>query len=253
MHLRPFRLGTAAVSWIGLVRGANEDVASVNGERAGVLSAAACVRPRHVLLVADGMGGHVGGAVASGLAVGFLEAHKAELVDRNAAAALVKAANRTIYAAADRAPDLRGMGTTIAVAAASATEVLWVNAGDSRIYLASRSGLRQISVDHAIGPALTQALGGADQLTEVAPASGVASWGPGDRLLLCSDGLTDVVDDAELAAVLRVRRNDAVAARDLLRLTRERGAPDNVTLVIATNAVDTAVLPHQRGRPRKGA
>jgi serine/threonine protein phosphatase PrpC len=150
----------------------------------------------------------------------------------------VKAANQVIYDAADRVPELRGMGTTIAAAVAGAAEVLWINAGDSRIYLSTRAGLRRLSVDHAIGSALTQALGGDAHFTEVVPACGVASWGPGDRLLLCSDGLTDVVDDAELKEVLRARRDDVVAARDLLRLTRDRGAPDNVTLVVATNQAD---------------
>ncbi|WP_374576418.1 PP2C family serine/threonine-protein phosphatase [Phenylobacterium sp.] len=232
---RSFRLSAAGVSWVGLVRRPNEDVASVNGERVGALAAKTWVRRRHVLLVADGIGGHAGGEVASDLAVRILEAQAADLADREAVTALVQAANRRIYEAADRVPELRGMGTTIAAAVASAAEVLWVNAGDSRIYLVTRSGLRRLSVDHAIGSALTQALGGADHLTEVVPASGVAPWGPGDRILLCSDGLTDVVDDAELEAVLQAGRDDVVAARDLLRLTRDRGAPDNVTLLIATN------------------
>ena len=233
--LHRFRLGAAAVSWVGLVRRTNEDVASVNGERVGALAAKTRVRRRHVLIVADGMGGHAGGEVASDLAVRILEAQAADLVDREAAAVLVRAANRRIYEAADRVPELRGMGTTIAAAVASAAEVLWINAGDSRICLVTRSGLRRLSVDHAIGSALTQALGGADHLTEVVPACGVAPWGPGDRILLCSDGLTDVVDDADLEEVLQARREDVVAARDLLRLTRDWGAPDNVTLVIATN------------------
>lgn len=234
------RLRVAGVSWVGLLRRGNEDVASVNGERVGALSEKIYVRPRHVFLVADGIGGHPGGEVASDLAVRFLALRARELVDVRSSAKLVKAANRAIYEAADRRPDLHGMGTTIAGVVAKASEVVWFNVGDSRIYLFGRRGLRRLSVDHAIGSALTQALGGSLPSIEISPACGVEPWAPGERILLCSDGLTNLVEDPELELVLHRQLDDAGAVQHLLQLTHVRGAPDNVTLVIATNDPDSA-------------
>jgi protein phosphatase len=216
----------------------------VNGERVAALSEKTHLRPRHVLLVADGMGGHVGGAIASDIAMAFLEAEASGLVDAKSSAALVKAANRAVHVAADQSPDLRGMGTTIAGVVATASEVVWFNVGDSRIYLVGASGLRRLSVDHSIGSALTQALGGSSRPTEVWPACGVEPWRPGDRVLLCSDGLTNLVEDAELEQLmLGAGDDDAELVSTLLKLTFIRDAPDNVTVVLATNDSDGAAYP----------
>lgn len=237
-----FPLRVAAASWVGLARPDNEDAASANGERVGTLFEKRYTHRRHVLLVADGMGGHVGGAIASDLVVGYLVARARSLVDAQSSAELVNAANRALYEAVDRNLDLCGMGTTIAGVVATAAEILWFNVGDSRIYLLSGSGLRRLSVDHAIGSALTQCLGGSFYPTEVSPACGVLPWAAGDRVLICSDGLTDLLGDAELEQELLAEEDDARAVKALLRQSSARGAPDNVTLVLATN---DAVAPGQ--------
>jgi serine/threonine protein phosphatase PrpC len=240
---KQFPLCVAAASWTGLVRANNEDAASVNGERVTRLSEKRHTGPRHCFLLADGMGGNVGGEVASDLAVGFLEGQADGLIDAQSSAKLLQATNQALYEAVERDPGLSGMGTTIAGVVARATEITWFNVGDSRVYLLNRSGLRRLSEDHAIGSSLTQCLGGS--FYPISPARGVEPWAPGDRVLLCSDGLTDLVADPELEEVLRSEGDETRAVKSLLRLTLARGAHDNVTVVLATNDSD----PLDRPRP----
>lgn len=236
-------LRVASASWIGLVRGRNEDAGSVNGDRIGALAEKPYARAHHFLLVADGMGGHAGGAVASDLAVRFFEDHARGLADLRSTLELIQKANRAIYEAVDCDPNLYGMGTTIAGVAVTANEILWFNVGDSRVYLHNQSGLHRLSVDHAIGSALTQCLGGSAYPQTLSPACGVQPWAPGDRILLCSDGLSGLLDDVELEQELRAQGENVRAVQDLLRLTSARGAPDNVTLVLATNGPDVLGSP----------
>jgi hypothetical protein len=179
---------------------------------------------------------HAAGEVASDLALSVLEHRGDSLCDQRTICEAVEAANGALYEAVDRNPERCGMGTTLAGAVASDTTVAWLNVGDSRIYLMTASGLRQLSTDHAIGSRLTKALGGSFRRSRVCPAYGEEAWSAGDRLLLCSDGLTNLVLDAELEQLLRAEPDSARAVRDLLRLTLTRGAPDNVTLILATNA-----------------
>jgi len=221
----------------GRVRSANEDaVLAVDG----------------LFAVADGMGGHRGGEVASGVAVSTLRsAFTAAGTDVLVQA--VQEANHAVVAQAGADHGLEGMGTTLCAMALVDSEgsdaIAVVNVGDSRLYLLSEGELTQITEDHslvatmerqgrltraeaAVHPQrniLTRALG-------IDKAVMVDSWEivpiVGDRYLICSDGLFNEVDDNRLAATLRRLADPGEAARELIRLANESGGRDNITCII---------------------
>jgi protein phosphatase len=207
----------------------------------------------NLFAVADGMGGHQGGEVASALAVGQLR-KSVQVPTQEALTEAIRVANRTIYQHADQDPELRGMGTTIAamalVANASGGEDLaWANVGDSRIYRYRDGDLLQLSRDHslvedlrrdgqlseaeaAVHPQrniLTRALG-IDREVEV--DSETVEPYAGDRYLLCSDGLFNEVELDRISATLRRLVNPDDAAAELVRLANDHGGRDNITCVI---------------------
>ncbi|MCU0310765.1 MAG: Stp1/IreP family PP2C-type Ser/Thr phosphatase [Acidimicrobiales bacterium] len=231
---------------IGRVRSANEDAAlAVDG----------------LFAVADGMGGHRGGDVASHLALEvlqerFVSAGTDVLVDA------VQEANHAVVSQAVADEGLKGMGTTLCamalVDAGGEDAIAVVNVGDSRLYLLSDGALTQITEDHslvatmerqgrltraeaAVHPQrniLTRALG-------IDSAVLVDSWEivpvVGDRYLICSDGLFNEVDDNRLAATLRRLADPTEAARELVRLANESGGRDNITCVVVDVVDATAV------------
>ena len=213
-----------------------------------------------VLAVADGMGGHRGGEIASQIAIETIEAAYSEATI-DALHDTIETANRAVLERAADNPELRGMGTTlVAIAPVDADEpapvdgmhrqaVGWVNIGDSRLYLFRDGELEQLSEDHSlveemvrdgrIAPEdarthpqrniVTRALG-----IDPRPRIDMGTVIPyvGDRFLLCSDGLSNEVDEARIAATLRRLADPDDAARELVRLALEGGGRDNVTVVI---------------------
>ena len=193
-----------------------------------------------LVLVADGMGGHVGGQEASRRAAqamvrlipGDAVAGPAEVADA------LRAINSELFAAAAAEPALKGMGTTVAGLVVMADRTVWFNVGDSRVYSVRPEFLRQLSVDDvpawqgAGGSQITQALGGAAAFLEIDPHVGSVSNRPGRRYLLCSDGLTDAVplDTIERA----LSDDDRSIAAELMDRTLAAGAPDNVSIVLAS-------------------
>jgi protein phosphatase len=201
--------------------------------------------------VADGMGGHRGGEVASDLAVRSLQ--QAYAAGEHTLDGLLDAAttaNSTVNDAAAENPDLRGMGTTlVAVARTEDDELAYISVGDSRIYLLRDGELTQLTVDHSLVGELiregsitpeeakthpkrnivTRALG-IDPSVQVDSASIIPY--EGDRFLLCSDGLFGEVDDDRIAAVLRRLADPGDAAAELVRLANEGGGRDNITVLI---------------------
>ena len=177
-----------------------------------------------LFVVADGMGGHAGGEVASVMAVEALRAAYQGTEGADELVAAVAEANRAVLERAESDPDLRGMGTTLVAAALirDGDDDLFaiVNVGDSRIYLFRDGEITQLSEDHnvvaemvrsnqitaeeaAVHPnrnMITRAVG---QQPDVEPDLQQLIPYRGDRLLLCSDGLTDEVSDDEMAAILR--------------------------------------------------
>ena len=210
-----------------------------------------------IAVICDGMGGAQAGNVASAVAV---EAFSAALenackdgippdVDskRELLRSACKAANSSVYELACANPEYEGMGTTLVAALILSHEIYVVNVGDSRCYVRSECGLQQITTDHSLVQALvdigditpeearihpkknliTRALG-----IEEAVVSDVfqIERKPNSALLLCSDGMSNVVEDKIIEEVLG-RQQPQAAATELLSLVVEQGAPDNVTII----------------------
>jgi serine/threonine protein phosphatase PrpC len=235
-----FRVGSA--SDVGQVRSNNQDSKLVADHVS-------------VYAVADGMGGHQGGEVASAIAVETLEATILAEPTTSSVVEAVKEANRRIFSRAADTDELRGMGTTLVAIAlvnpdSEAEEVAWVNVGDSRAYLLRDSELHQLSRDHslvedlrrggqlsdeeaAVHPQrniLTRALG-IDHEVEVDTGAVVPLLG--DRFLLCSDGLFNEVDRTTLIATLSADADPDAVATELVRLANAGGGRDNITVVVA--------------------
>jgi len=210
--------------------------------------------PRMVA-VADGMGGPPAGEVASEIAIRVI----GELADAPDPASIsspldalldaVEEANRRIHDEVQAQRELDGMGTTMTAMLLSGDRLALVHVGDSRAYLLRRGKLTQLTTDdtfvqqlvlqgaitadqarrHPQRSLVTQAVQG----QPVTPASTVIRPVPGDRFLLCSDGLSDVVDDELIAQALRDVPDLRDCAGELIELALSGGARDNVTAVVA--------------------
>ncbi len=235
---------------IGLRAGSATDVGLVRSNNQDQLLVAA-----PLFAVADGMGGHAAGEVASRVAVDALgtafdklEVHTAEGLGEAA-----RAANRAVWAKAQDDPGLRGMGTTLVAMALvdgnDDQEVAVINVGDSRAYRLRGESFEQLTVDHS----LVQELVDEGQLPEeemafhpqrhvltralgVDPDVAVDVIGlrpvEGDRYLLCSDGLIREVGDELVASVLRRLDDPDDAAHELVEVAKEHGGADNITVVV---------------------
>ncbi len=239
-----------------LVGGAHSDVGRVRSVNQDAALASSRLR---LFAVADGMGGHRGGEVASALALEALTAGTDAALDTvDTLVDLVLDANDRILDQARRDPDLFGMGTTLCAIALvrgdddaelGAERVAIVNVGDSRVYLLAHGALQQLTEDHslvqdmvrdgqltaeeaAVHPRrniLTRALG-------IEPEVDVDWWErPArltDRYLLCSDGLFNEVSEDRIAAVLRQVADPEAAAKELVGLANARGGRDNITCIV---------------------
>ena len=233
----------------GLVRRENQDSYDVRAV-AGYTSAVVC----------DGMGGPAGGRMASSLAVETFQREVEQLIKdgmtlQQTAQAVdytVALANEAIRKAAAQDDTYQHMGTTLVSALAREDQVLIVNVGDSRAYHINRAGIRQISRDHSLvevlverGELTPEAAKRHPQRNLITRALGpdasvqadhfYVEWQQGDFLLLCSDGLVNTVSDQEiLFEVIHNGEPDTCLER-LVALSRQRGAPDNVTAVLLMN------------------
>jgi len=245
-----------ALSHDGLVRGHNED-SVVAGP--WTICAATTMTPQTlyfpigdpvVVAVADGLGGHPAGDLASSLAVRQLARSCPSLTDAAAVRAAIAECDEQMYAEAALAPERTAMGTTIAGVVLGQSELMVFNVGDSRIYLFDDTGLVQLSTDDnepsAAGRGrsvvLTQCLGGGLAAGHLRPHISSRPLSEPARYLLCTDGLTDAVDDAMIAAILG-RHDGGRAAFELWKAAIDAGAPDNVTLALVEIANDPAHRP----------
>jgi PPM family protein phosphatase len=231
-------LACAVRSDVGPVRGNNED--------------AVFASPR-LVAVADGVGGAAAGEVASRLvidALGHLDKTRLDGPLEEALAAAVATGNERIGFIAECRPEKAGMSTTLTAVALGDEGYVLANVGDSRTYLLRDGALTRLSRDDsyvqmlldrgAINPdearrhpqrsLVVEALDGDPDRRP--PVVTNAPARAGDRLLLCSDGLTDYVDDEAIAAVLRDGARDEVAER-LVAMALDAGARDNVSVVVA--------------------
>jgi protein phosphatase len=213
---------------------------------------AAYASPR-LLAVADGVGGATAGEVASGLAIRKLVALANRRIEEPLAlelSAAVADANAVIEFLVDYDPRLAGMGTTLtAVALSNDGDYLVANVGDSRTYLYRDGRLRRVTRDQSLvqelidrgelseedarrHPQRSVVLEALDGVPRVLPPLQSVKARSGDRLLLCSDGISDYVTDGQIAEALKTP--DAVAAvRELARRALDQGGRDNVTAIVA--------------------
>lgn len=241
-----------AVSHDGLVREHNED-SVVAGS--WTLCATTTLTPQTLFFpitapllvaVADGLGGHPAGEEASSLVVRRLAREGTTITDADAVRSVLAACNDEIYREARRVPERRAMGTTVAGAVLTGSDVLVFNVGDSRVYRVVEDGLDQVSVDDnepAIAgrrsPVLTQCLGGSLDAEPIEPHVTSRALTPPERYLICTDGLTDAVPEATMAATLAAH-DGGRAAFELWRAAIEAGGADNITLALVEIDVQTS-------------
>ena len=216
------------------------------------------------MIVADGIGGRAAGEAASRMAISLLvelaiqtpdwimapdEALMEEVITR--AAGRFSAVNEAIVERARQDSGLTGMGTTLTMALSVGADLLIAHVGDSPAYLYRQGELHKLTRDHTVAQAMADS--GLDSERDVVPhrlqhmltqAIGIQGVGAdpefrrvrladGDRLLLCTDGLTEMVDDAMIATELGRQTSAAEACRALIDLALDRGGKDNVTVVVA--------------------
>ncbi|MDQ3944832.1 MAG: Stp1/IreP family PP2C-type Ser/Thr phosphatase [Actinomycetota bacterium] len=227
---------------VGRGRPANEDTFLVNHED-------------RLYAVADGMGGHRAGEVASATAIDALQAAFADGASLDQA---VEEANAAVYEKASANLDMRGMGTTLTAAVLlDDRHALLGHVGDSRAYLMRDGGVTQITEDHSLveqlvreGRLSPEEAADHPQKAIITRALGIdpdvevdtypIDLRPGDRLLLCSDGLTNMLNDAAIARVLRRQPDPQEAAEQLVDMANEAGGDDNITVVVIDALGDSA-------------
>lgn len=232
-------LRAGGASDVGQIRAVNQDSMRVG--------------PR-IFVVADGMGGHQGGEVASAMAIeAFDGGEQLATVTVNEIVSRVQEANESVFERSAEDPALSGMGTTLVAIALVVAEgedrLAIVNVGDSRAYRLTGGQLEQVSDDHSlVGDMVREGRITKDQAREhpqkniVTRAVGIDRQievddfqllpRKGDRYLLCSDGLTDEVTDDDIAGVLRTVDDPDAAAQSLVDMANEHGGRDNITVLI---------------------
>jgi serine/threonine protein phosphatase PrpC len=233
---------TAGKSAVGLVRAGNEDSALTS---------------RSLVAVADGMGGHAAGEVASRIAITTLaedsKSFTSKDVDIDSADDLFTTSliniDNTISEYSKENPELTGMGTTLSALFLRSGRVAALHVGDSRIYRLRGNTFEQLSTDHTViqelldqgsiteadiathpqRSVLTQVLMG-DGRNQ--PALSIYEVKADDRFLLCSDGLTTVLNDKEIKSIIKAKARGA-AVDALVDAAYINGAPDNVTVIVA--------------------
>lgn len=232
-------LDMACATDVGRVRQRNED-------QVRILPGAGAA------LLADGMGGHQAGDVASRLAIEVIteEIDKHDQADEEALNHWIEAANQAIRGVAGTHAEYHGMGATIVVTVCRAEHLLFSHLGDSRLYRLWNGTLHQLTEDHTLVQQyvnegmisknegrtwagrnlLTRALGIEDAIT---PTAGRTTLRAGQSFLLCSDGLTDVVNDDEITSILsRPDQAAQTTADELVSLANANGGPDNISVAV---------------------
>ena len=227
----------------GLKRQLNQDRVYVRDTAAGPLP--------NLYIVADGMGGHNAGELASAICVRVIEEELQAMSELSPEVALeraIKAANLSIWRQAQTMEGCKGMGTTVVVATCFADELLVANVGDSRAYICA-DVIQQISVDHSLVEEMVQ-MGGLDRnrarthpdkniitraigaLRDVEVDLFRVSLEEGDTVLLCSDGLTNMVEDERITQILHGEGTLKEKAHKLVDEANDNGGRDNIYVVL---------------------
>ncbi|HKW33148.1 MAG TPA: Stp1/IreP family PP2C-type Ser/Thr phosphatase [Candidatus Acidoferrum sp.] len=254
------QISSGGVTDVGRVRSNNEDCFRI-------------VTPLNLFVLADGMGGEAHGEVASALAVETVVKHCLDEEANPAAKVLGKVepgwsaktrrlatalhlANKTICKSAQEHPEQRGMGATLTAAWIDRSKLSIAHVGDSRAYLLRAGSLLQLTRDHSLvaeqvrqgvitaaeaeesdmQSVLLRALGAQPEIEVDAEEHALF---PRDILMLCSDGLTRMVTEPEIAGVLQAETDPVRGAEELVGIANERGGPDNITVVIVRTLKDS--------------
>jgi protein phosphatase len=241
------RLAVGARTDVGLVRQGNEDSYLVDSP---------------LFAIADGMGGHAAGDVASATAVEIIKDHRSEIRadDPSTLVETVRDANRAIWDKSENDPTVRGMGTTCTIILVDGSTAQVAHVGDSRAYLLHAGELKQITDDHTLvgrmvregklkpeeaerhpqRSMITRALG-VDEDVEVDQFS--LPLAEGDRFIICSDGLSGMLSETQIAEVLGNEPDPQAAADKLVERANEAGGEDNITVIVVDVGVDEASAP----------
>ena len=224
------------VSKTGLVRQRNEDRFYAKGP---------------LLIVADGMGGYTGGEYASTMVVDTIVdvIEKADIITVDILREAILEANRMVFEKSQSSQELEGMGTTAVVAYVKEDTLLWAHVGDSRLYIYGDSQLRRMTNDHS----MVQELVNAGTITEaevihhpkrnmltraigvydtVEVDTGMVEVHEGERILLCSDGLSGYIEESRIEEILSEESSESRVLEDLVQLVYDAGARDNVTIIL---------------------
>jgi PPM family protein phosphatase len=246
------RIVSGGVTDVGRVRSNNEDCYKI-------------VEPLNLYVLSDGMGGEAHGEIASAMAVETVVKHCLDFEANPAATVIgvvqpnwsgftkrlltaVHLANRNIFKSAEENPDQHGMGATLTAVWINGTKLSIAHVGDSRAYLLRGGSLLQLTKDHSLvaeqvrrgiltsaeaeesdmQSVLLRALGAQAEIEVDAEEHTLF---PRDMLLLCSDGLTRMVTEPEIAGTLQSESDLTRVAEKLIELANERGGPDNITVI----------------------
>lgn len=237
-------LKTFSITDIGRKRKLNQDYVYTSEQPVGSLP--------NLFIVADGMGGHNAGDYASKVTVETIvekikvstETERTHIVEE-----AIVTANTLIRAKARESADLEGMGTTVVVATCEGNRLCVANVGDSRLYVANRKEIRQITKDHSwvaemvrrggLGREearnhpdrniITRAIG-ADDTVKVDFFT--VQLKEGDLILMCTDGLTNMLEDEEIRMILDGARDMVEKAEELVAAANERGGRDNISVIL---------------------
>ncbi len=268
------RIDVSGLSHVGLLRANNEDqfyiarmsraLETMSTSLAETEVPARAEEVNYAMVLADGMGGHAAGEVASRMAISMLISLVLELpnwilkVDDDAAHEMEKRARSMVrkvgammFKEGHDHAELRGMGSTLTIARSLGRDLLIIHVGDSRAYLLRAGKLNRLTRDHTyaqmlvdcgrldacdladsgVRHILTNALGGSTADVDV--DVDLLQLENGDRLMLCSDGLSDLVDDEAITKTLIAKPVSKDACEQLVQMALDAGGRDNVTVVVA--------------------
>ena len=240
----------AAATHTGLIREINEDFHTVVKQEEGS-------GLPHVFIIADGMGGHNSGEVASRLAVEYTEELLAQYEENTLkqkgipgmVQEIIERANTKVYEKDCTDIEHIGMGTTIIMSVFAGQRVVTGHVGDSRLYLISGGSIQKITIDHSLIEELirngtitraeasnhpnkniiTKAIGSEREIQVDIYETSIRA---GDKMLLCTDGLTNMVDDEEILSILVNEEDPETACKSLVGKAIEHGGTDNITVIV---------------------
>ena len=234
---------TFSITDVGMVRQVNQDYVFTTGKPLGIL--------QNLFVVADGMGGHQAGDYASKCTVEVMIKEIAKSEGEDIERVLVKAiksANREIIKEASSDEHLKGMGTTVVAATVKEQMLYFANVGDSRLYLINDE-IRQVTVDHSLVEEMVR-IGGLDRnAARNHPDKNIITRAVGvkekveidffrvallrdDTILLCSDGLSNMVEDEQIRLIVNGQRDIVEKTQELIKAANENGGNDNISVIL---------------------